>query len=151
MKADHVLHYTPGGEGYGSWRLECIQDVGYHHSSWMEDFQPPGTPCRCLRDGNDCEDCREDDHGACGYYGMYIFDIGFSCMCIEDPSTCWAQDWFDNTGADWIADGDWKEDGPWYCHADPETGLEYVDHAAEIQGLMDRIAAGLDLPPGVTL
>lgn len=141
MKTDHLLHFTPGAEGYGVWRLECIQDTGYHHSSWEEDLEHR-SPCRCLAvDDNDCTDCRDDDHGACGFYGGYIYDLGFMCQCVERPGTCWAVEWLNEVGQEWIADGDWTEDGPWFVHADPEDGLQPVDMAAERQKYIDRIAA----------
>lgn len=151
VNADHILHYTPDAEGYGTYRLECVQGIDYPHVSWEEDYEHR-NPCRCIAvDHNDCEDCRNDDHGACGFYGAFIFELGYSCQCIARPDICWAVDWLGNVGDEWIAGGDWKEDGPWYVHADPEEGLLPVDMDAERQKLLDRLAAGLYLPPGVAL
>jgi hypothetical protein len=100
-KPNHRLHYRPGDEGYGTWRLECLpsSDPDLHVSvslerSWMTseipDLEAQGLVCR--------------DH-------------------------CWAQDWLDECGGDCIHGNDWPENGPWDvdCWADDDgMRIEYA-------------------------
>lgn len=105
MSADHLLHYTPGSEGYGKWRLECIG--GKPHGSWLERSWPDEFTCRCTESA--CY-CRQGNHGACVHFGRYIGDIDYECRCDEDPTECWTVGWFDEQGADAIDGDNWPED-----------------------------------------
>ena len=123
MSANHQLHYTPGSEGYGTWRLECLPGTD-NHGIFLERTWPDAITCRCTEAGEDCESCRKGEHDACSTFGQYIGDIDYECRCDYDPNRCWTIDWFDEYGADCIWGDDWPEDGPWTCIASGGEGLE---------------------------
>jgi hypothetical protein len=106
----HLLHFTPGEEGFGTWRLECVHPITPH---WNDNYVEPDVtpdPCHCLAAGNDCEDCRDGDHAACGYDSVYVDEMGPSCQLTKiEGGPCWVRPWWDETGAEAMTD-EWPED-----------------------------------------
>lgn len=109
--ADHLLHYRPGSEGYGTWRLECLDGV-CPQESWIDKAWPDRSTCRCTQEGNDCQACHDGDHGACGWYGRYFEEAGWECRCehLSGPGGCWTITWMEECGADCMFGDDWPED-----------------------------------------
>jgi hypothetical protein len=118
---DHQLHFKPGAEGFGTWRLECLPNCD--RPLMME--RPAGVPCRCVEEGNDCENCtgEDPDHGACGFYGAVIEDVGPECQCDPQPDCCWVKEHFGEVGSECIEGEDWPENGPWPVEVDYDGGL----------------------------
>ena len=130
MSVNHVLHYKPGAEGYGAWRLECIEAEGTHHGSFIERSWPDENTCRCTEEANDCEYCTNGDHGGCGFYGTLIYDIGYECR-TEPSDECWTGGWLNEIVGECIHGDDWPENGPW------SVDCRWVDECMEIHHVPD--------------
>jgi len=67
------------GNGHLGLDIDCPGTV----VGWCQVFEegdwPDTNTCRCTQEANDCSDCRDGDHGGCGFYGMWIEEVGAEC------------------------------------------------------------------------
>lgn len=67
-------------------RIECLsKDPERECGSWVE--AGPFEPGVCACTDPECG-CREDDHGDCGEFGVYIENVGYTCRA-KRTGLCW--------------------------------------------------------------
>ena len=100
---EHMLHMRLGSQGRNDYWLICHHDDA-SFPMWSEARTPWAEgECRCIE--AECP-CREDEHDACVAFEGNSGEVGNECRGVPEPG-CWVQSWWEEQGAEMIADVLW--------------------------------------------